>query len=339
MPVFEQFMTPAITGAAVAILVMFSVGGIIYGLFLPSLSGTKKRDARMSAVSARPQSETQRKTMRDTNRRKKSIQDQLKDFEERQKAKHEKQKNIPLKVKIEQAGLEWEMRHLVLFSVVSAILFFVISLIASGNLLIAAAFTFVGGIGFPRWYIGNKRKRRFNAFLNELPNGIDIIVRGVKAGLPLSDCVKVVAREAREPVATEFRKVTETQVMGVSLAEALSRMPDRVPLPETNFLAIVVSIQQKAGGGLAEALGNLSRVLRQRKAMKAKIKALSSEAKSSAAIIGALPFVVGGILFFIAPDYMMILFTATTGKIIVAGCLFWMFCGIMVMRSMINFDF
>ncbi|WP_209010856.1 type II secretion system F family protein [Labrenzia sp. PHM005] len=240
---------------------------------------------------------------------------------------------------MEQAGLTWEMRHFVIFSVVSAIIFMAISFVASGNILIAVAFAFFGGFGFPRWYVGSKRKRRFNAFLEELPNGVDIIVRGVKAGLPLGDCVKVVAREAREPVATEFRKITETQVMGISLAEAISKMPERVPLPETNFLAIVVSIQQKAGGGLAEALGNLSKVLRERKAMKAKIKALSSEAKSSAGIIGSLPFAVGGILFLIAPDYMMILFTSSSGKLIIAGCLFWMFCGIMVMRAMINFDF
>jgi len=336
---FEQFMTPAITAAAVAILVMLSVGGVIFSLFQPKLSGSKRRDQRMNALSARPQSETQRKQLRDNDRRKKSIQDQLKDFEERQKTKYDKQKNITMKVKMEQAGLAWDMRHLVIFGVISGLVFAVITLILSGNLLVVAAFAFVGGFGFPRWYIGNKRQRRFNAFLDELPNGVDIIVRGVKAGLPLADCVKVVARESREPVATEFRKVTETQVMGISLAEAIGKMPDRVPLPEANFLAIVVSIQSKAGGGLAEALGNLSKVLRERKSMKRKIKALSSEAKSSAGIIGSLPFVVGSILFLIAPDYMSLLFTETTGKIILGGCLFWMFCGIMVMRAMINFDF
>lgn len=336
---FEQFMTPAVTAIAVAVLVMLSVGGVIFGLFMPSLSGAKKREERLSALSARPQSEKQRKQVRDNDRRKKSIQDQLKDFEERQKAKYDKQKNVSLKVKMEQAGLSWDLRHFTIFSIVAGIFLAFVALLVSGNLLVVAAFAFAGGFGFPRWYIGNKRKRRFNAFLDELPNGVDIIVRGVKAGLPLGDCIKVVARESREPVATEFRKITETQVMGISLAEAIAKMPDRVPLPETNFLAIVVSIQSKAGGGLAEALGNLSKVLRERKSMKRKIKALSSEAKSSAGIIGSLPFAVGGILFMIAPDYMMLLFTTSSGKLIIAGCLLWMFCGIMVMRAMINFDF
>jgi tight adherence protein B len=335
----EEFLTPQITGLAVAVLVMLAVGGIIYSLFQPALSGTKRRDQRMQAVAARPQSEKQRKAMRDVDRRKRSIQDQLKEFEERQRAKQDKQQKVSLKTRMEQAGLEWEMKHFIIFSVISGLIFFVLGLILGGNLLIALAFTFAGSFGFPRWYVGNKRKRRFNAFLDELPNGVDIIVRGVKAGLPLGDCIKVVAREAREPVATEFRKITETQVMGISLGEAVARLPDRVPVAEANFFAIVVAIQQKAGGGLAEALGNLSRVLRGRKAMKRKIKALSAEAKSSAAIIGAMPFGVGGIMFFIAPDYIMTLFTTTTGNIIIAGCLFWMFIGIMVMRQMINFDF
>ncbi|QFS96210.1 Bacterial type II secretion system protein F domain protein [Labrenzia sp. THAF191b] len=335
----EEFLTPEITGLAVAALVMLAVGGIIYSLFQPALSGSKRRDQRVNAVAARPQSENQRKALRDVDRRKRSIQDQLKEFEVRQKAKQDKQQKVSLKVKIEQAGLAWETHHFVIFSIVAGLVFLILGLIFSGNLLIAAAFGFAGTLGFPRWYVSSKRKRRFNAFLDELPNGVDIIVRGVKAGLPLSDCIKVVAREAREPVATEFRKITETQIMGISLAEAVGKLPERVPLAEANFFAIVVAIQQKAGGGLAEALNNLSKVLRGRKAMKRKIKALSAEAKSSAGIIGSLPFFVGGIMYLISPSYILVLFETTAGNIIIAGCLFWMFCGIMVMRAMINFDF
>ncbi|POF34448.1 type II secretion system F family protein [Roseibium marinum] len=335
----EELITPQVTGLAIAVLVMLAVGGVIFSLFQPMLSGSKRRDQRLQAVAERPQSEKQRKHLRDNDRRRRSIQDQLKEFDDRQKAKQHKQQKISLKVRMEQAGLTWEIKHFIIFSVVCGLVFLVIGFFVSSNLLIIASLTFAGALGFPRWYVSNKRKRRFDAFLNELPNGVDIIVRGVKAGLPLGDCIKVVARESREPVATEFRKITETQVMGISLGEAVAKLPDRVPVAEANFFAIVVAIQQKAGGGLAEALNNLSRVLRGRKAMKGKIKALSSEAKSSAAIIGALPFFVGGIIFLISPDYIMLLFTTTTGNIIIAGCLFWMFLGIMVMRAMINFDF
>ncbi|GAA0779657.1 type II secretion system F family protein [Roseibium denhamense] len=335
----EELLTPTVTGIAVALLVMFSVAGLIYGLFQPALSGSKRSDKRLQAVSARPQSEKQRRQVQDNNRRKKSIQDQLKDFEDRQRAKQEKQNNASLKARMEQAGLSWEMKHFVIFSVVFAIIFAVAGLVLSGSLLITAGFAFVGGFGFPRWYVGSRRKKRFNAFLDEFPNAVDIIVRGVKAGLPLGDCIKLVAREAREPVASEFRKIGETQVMGVSLAEAVSRLPDRVPLAEANFFSIVITIQQKAGGGLAEALANLSKVLRARKAMKGKITALSSEAKASAGIIASMPFAVAGIMFMVSPNYIILLFVTPTGHLLLAGCAVWMLMGVLVMRQMINFDF
>ena len=335
----EDILSPQLTGIAVALLVMFAVGGIIYSLFQPALSGSKRSSQRLQAVAARPQSENQRKQLRDTDRRKRNIQDQLKDFEERQRAKHDKQHKVSLKVKMEQAGLAWEMSHFIMFSAASGVVFFILSLFLSSNLLVICGLTFAGLFGFPRWWVSHKRKRRFNAFLDELPNGVDIIVRGVKAGLPLSDCIKVVARESREPVATEFRKITETQVMGISLSEAVQKLPDRVPVAEANFFAIVVAIQQKSGGGLAEALNNLSKVLRGRKTMKGKIKALSAEAKSSAGIIGSLPFAVGGVMYIMSPDYISMLFTTTTGNIIMGGCFVWMFIGVMVMRAMINFDF
>ncbi|MBD3756062.1 MAG: type II secretion system F family protein [Gammaproteobacteria bacterium] len=339
MPEIQSSLPPMITTFAVALLVALSIGGVIYALFQPVLSGAKRRDARMNVIAARPQSIEKRRQVKDGDRRKRSVQDQLKDFEERQKNKQHRRNNPTLSMRMEQAGLNWERKHFIYFSIGSGVFFFLVALLASSNLLISIGFTFAGALGFPRWYINRKRKKRFNKFLDELPSAVEIIVRGVKAGLPLGDCIKIVAREANEPVATEFQKIVETQVMGISLAEAVARLPDRVPLAEANFFAIVVAIQQKAGGGLAEALGNLAKVLRGRKSLKRKIVALSSEAKSSAAIIGSLPFVVTGIMSLAAPDYIGMLFTETAGHIIIAGGLFWMFCGIMVMRQMINFDF
>ncbi|MBO6754905.1 MAG: type II secretion system F family protein [Roseibium sp.] len=336
---FEAFLTPEITKLAAAILIALSICGVLYAVFQPLLSGNRRRDERISSIADRPQSVERRKQVRDGERRRRSVQDQLSQFEERQKAKQDKQKKLPIRARLEQAGLSWELKHFVYFSIACGIVSLLIGYLVSSNLLITAAIGFAGGFGLPRWYVSFKRKRRFNAFLDELPNGVDIIVRGVKAGLPLGDCIKVVAKEAREPVATEFQKIVETQVMGLSLADAVARLPDRVPVAEANFFAIVVAIQQKAGGGLSEALANLSKVLRGRKAMKRKIAALSSEAKSSAGIIGSLPFLVTLALYLIAPDYIMLLFTTTGGNIIIAGCLLWMFIGIMVMRQMINFDF
>ncbi|MEJ8476195.1 type II secretion system F family protein [Roseibium algae] len=335
-----QFLQgPEAATVGVAVLVTLCIGGIIYAVFQPALSGTKRRDERMTVITTRSQSVEARTQVRDGDKRRRSVQDQLKEFEERQKKKSQKQTHVTLNVRMEQAGLNWERKHFIFFSIACGIVFLLLGLIFSKNLIVALALGFAGGLGFPRWFVNYKRKKRFAAFLDELPGAVDVIVRGVKAGLPLGDCIKIVAKEAPEPVSTEFRKIVETQVMGVSLTDAVARMPERMPVAEANFFAIVVAIQQKAGGGLSEALGNLSKVLRGRKTLKRKVQALSSEAKSSAAIIGSLPFIITGIMYAIAPDYISLLFTRTAGNIIIAGGLFWMFCGVMVMRKMINFDF
>jgi tight adherence protein B len=172
-----------------------------------------------------------------------------------------------------------------------------------------------------------------------LPDAIDVIVRGIKAGLPLLDSLKLIANEAREPIRSEFRNVIETQTIGIPLGEACLKLYERIPVAEANFFGIVISIQQRAGGNLSEALGNLSHVLRERKKMKGKIKAMSQEAKASAAIIGSLPIVVMSLVWFTSPSYIELLWTEQLGRVMLACCAVWMFIGIMVMRKMINFDF
>jgi len=166
-----------------------------------------------------------------------------------------------------------------------------------------------------------------------------VIVRGIKAGLPLLDSLKLIAAEAEEPVRSEIRSIIETQTIGIPLGEACLKLYERMPLPEANFFGIVISIQQRAGGNLSEALGNLSRVLRDRKKMKAKIKAMSMEAKASATIIGALPIAVMTLVYITSPQYISLLWTEPTGRLMMAGCAVWMSVGIFVMRKMINFDF
>ena len=167
---------------------------------------------------------------------------------------------------------------------------------------------------------------------------MDIIVRGIKAGLPLGDCIRIIANEGAEPVRTEFRGIVEAQSLGLTLGEAVERMVERVPVTEANFFSIVINIQAKSGGNLSEALGNLSRVLRERKKMRGKVSAMSMEAKASASIIGALPFIVGLLVYLSTPAYMMLLFTSSTGKLVIGASLFWMFIGLMSMRKMIQFD-
>jgi tight adherence protein B len=164
-------------------------------------------------------------------------------------------------------------------------------------------------------------------------------VRGVKAGLPVGDCIRIIAAETQEPVKGEFRAIAEATAIGMPLPDACAKLYDRIPLPEANFFTIVIAIQQKAGGNLSEALGNLSRVLRDRKQMKAKIKAMSTEAKASAAIIGSLPIAVMILVYISSPSYIELLWTHQMGRFMLAVSAMWMATGIFVMKKMINFDF
>jgi tight adherence protein B len=198
---------------------------------------------------------------------------------------------------------------------------------------------FAAAFGLPLWSLSFLKKRRENKFLDVFPDSVDVIVRGIKAGLPLLDSLKIIATEAPEPAKSEFKTIIETQTIGIPLGEACAKLYERMPLAEANFFGIVVSIQQKSGGNLSEALGNLSRVLRDRKKMKAKIKAMSMEAKASAIIIGSLPFCVAGLVYLTSPDYIQLLWTTEVGRIMIAGCLVWMSMGVLVMKNMINFDF
>ena len=207
------------------------------------------------------------------------------------------------------------------------------------GLLGALGLAFAAGFGLPRWTLGYLKKRREKAFLKALPDAVDVIVRGIKAGLPLFESIKVVAADAPEPLKGEFLAIIETQAIGMPLGDACTRLFERMPVPEANFFGIVIAIQQKSGGNLSEALGNLSKVLRDRKKMAEKIQAMSMEAKASAGIIGSLPPIVMLLVNLSTPDYISLLWTHPTGQLMLVGCVIWMGMGIFVMKRMINFDF
>jgi tight adherence protein B len=266
--------------------------------------------------------------------RKKQIAESLKELEKRRG-----RSRLTLEMKIQQAGLSITGRQYMLLSAVAGLAVGLLTFLTSGSLYIAGPAALIGALGLPNFALARLRKRRIDKFIAEFPNAIDIIVRGVKAGLPLGDCMRVIANEAAEPVRSEFKMITETQAMGLTLGEAVDRFAVRVPVTEANFFAIVINIQSKAGGNLSEALGNLSRVLRERKKMKGKIGAMSMEAKASAAIIGAVPFVVVGLLYVSSPVYVKLLWTTNHGMIISCAALVWMGIGIVMMKKMISFDF
>lgn len=314
-------------------LVAFAIGGIAWVLLYPILSGERKTERRMASVA---RSEPAARPVRGALKpRREQIEGTLKELEQRQK----KAKSPPLSVRLGQAGLNWSKRKYITISVILGLVAFLIAFFVSHGLLPALAFGFAGGFGIPRWLLKFLKKRREAKFLNGLPDAVDVIVRGIKAGLPLLDSMKLIANEAQDPIRSEFRGIIDTQTIGIPLGEACLKLYERIPVPEANFFGIVVSIQQRAGGNLSEALGNLSRVLRERKKMKAKIKAMSQEAKASAAIIGSLPIIVMALVWFTSPGYIDLLWTASMGRVMLACSGIWMSIGIFVMRKMINFDF
>jgi len=196
---------------------------------------------------------------------------------------------------------------------------------------------FAAGLGLPRWVLGFMKRRREKAFTNEFANAIDVIVRSVRSGLPTNEALRIVARELPDPCGAEFGRLCEGLKVGVTLDQGVKKMYESMPTPEVAFFGIVMTIQQKSGGNLSEALSNLSAVLRDRKRLVGKIKAMSSEAKASAGIIGSLPPGVMGIVYLTTPNYISLLFTEHLGNLMLAGCAVWMGLGIAVMRKMINF--
>ena len=316
------------------VLGLVFVGALAFIAFAPSEKDrakkrlasldTKKNARRAGAVAADASQQKERR--RRVNEALAKVDDQAKE--------NKKKKKVSLEQRFEQAGLELTPQQFYIGSLVSAVAMGVIGFVSGQEPYIIAAMFFVGGVGLPRWFISFAKKRRQKKFENEFSNAIDVIVRGVKSGLPVNECLKIIAAEAPKPVCEEFHQLTEGIRIGLSLEQALERMYERMPLQEVNFFGIVLMIQQKTGGNLAEALGNLANVLRGRKLMQGKIKALSSEAKASAMIIGSLPFLVGGAVSVASPGYLDPLWTTDQGKMLVIGAGFWMALGIFVMRGM-----
>jgi tight adherence protein B len=314
-------------------LATVAVGGVAWVFIYPLLSGERQAESRRASV-ARPEPAAKRQTEKTQRSRREQVETSLKDLEARRR-----ENKLTLPMRISQAGLDWSVQKFMVVSAVFACVFFAGAMIAGGGLLGAAGLAFAAGLGLPRWLLGYLKKRREKAFLKALPDAVDVIVRGIKAGLPLFESLKVVAADSPEPLRSEFAAIIETQAIGMPLGDACARLYERMPVPEANFFGIVIAIQQKSGGNLSEALGNLSKVLRDRKKMAEKIQAMSMEAKASAGIIGALPPIVMILVYLTTPDYISLLWTHPTGQLLLVGSVTWMSIGIMVMKKMINFDF
>jgi tight adherence protein B len=322
-----------IQSLALAFLAATAIGGIAWVFVYPLLSGEKKAESRRASV-AKPEPAA-RQTDKSQRSRREQVEGSLKDLE----ARRQKEKRLPLSSRLTQAGLDWSPQKFMIISGILAAASFVAAMVMGGGLLGAAGLAFAAGFGLPRWGLSYLKTRREKNFLKALPDAVDVIVRGIKAGLPLFESIKVVAADAPEPLKGEFLAIIETQAIGMPLGDACQRLFERMPVPEANFFGIVIAIQQKSGGNLSEALGNLSKVLRDRKKMAEKIQAMSMEAKASAGIIGSLPPIVMLLVYLSTPEYISLLWTHPTGQLMLLGCAVWMSIGIFVMKRMINFDF
>jgi tight adherence protein B len=319
-----------------AILGFITIGGLGWALVGGDDSSAQalKRAESFGARKGGPSAKKAAAAANTPEARRKQIMVQLQEVERR-----ERKARMTMSAKLKQAGLATTLRTFIIISAVSGVLAFGLAMLFGLNILLALGLGLVFGLGLPRWVVGFLGKRRMKKFSGEFANAVDVIVRGIKSGLPVHDCFKIIGRESPAPLGPEFQKLVEGLGVGLTLQQALDKMFERMPTPELRFFAIVIAIQQKTGGNLAEALGNLSTVLRARRMMGEKIKALSSEATASAGIIGSLPPVVMTLVMITTPAYMMLLFTDMRGQFMLLGSAVWMACGIFMMKKMISFKF
>lgn len=320
-------------------LIVVAAGAVAYTFLFDRVSNENIQAKRIKSIRGIEEKKVHNADLSkaaDSAKRRQVMQKSLQELEEKNR---KNSKKLTLNQQFKQAGWKTGMKEFYIASVFFGIVLAGVAFILGAPLYVVGAAWVLGTLGLPRWFVGFSIKRRLNKFLVEFPNSVDVIVRGIKSGLPLNDCLAIVANESKEPVATEFRRILDTQKMGVPMTEAIMKLYQNVPLTEANFFGIVIAIQQSAGGNLSEALGNLSNVLRQRKAMKAKIQAMSAEAKASGGIIAALPVIVALLVYLTTPEYLTPLVTHPTGNLILLGSAIWMGMGVMVMKAMINFDF
>lgn len=319
----------------VAVLGFVTVAGVGFALAGVG-SGQGRTVKRAQAIAGRDTRDTgasrRRNQVNAQDQRRRQILKTLRDQD-----KLQKKATLSVTAKLQQAGLGADVKGFWIASAVTGVLVMLVLVVLRQSPLVALGAGFAAGLGLPRWVLGFLAGARIKKFTEGFPDAMDIITRGIKSGLPVHDSLRVIGRETAEPLAGEFRQLVESIGMGVSIDQALDKMYERMPTPEVRFFAIVLAIQQKTGGNLAEALSNLSTVIRARKLMREKIKALSGEAVASAFIIGALPPGVVVLISIMAPEYMQVMFTDQRGQLMLMAGGFWMACGIFVMRKMINF--
>ena len=243
-----------------------------------------------------------------------------------------------LAIRLEKTGKHWPLSYF--FYAVGGIftVLFGVLLIKGAPLLLCVFVGLLVGAGLPHFVVGFMISRRVGKFTASFPDAIELLVRGLRSGLPVTETIGVVAKEIGGPVGEEFQKVVDRIKIGQTMEDALQESAKRMDTPEFKFFCITLAIQRETGGNLAETLSNLAEVLRKRGQMKLKIKAMSSESKASAYIVGSLPFIVFGLVYSVNPTYLAGFFYEE--RLIIAGMggLTWMSIGVFIMAKMVSFE-
>ncbi len=327
----ETIMIAVIAGALL-LCAMLAGGGLI--MARASHSTYRKRLAAVSGAANRER--RQRGGGKDTSgARRKQIQGKIRELEEHRKQTVRKQ---ALKDLLVQAGSKVSVGQFYLYSALFAIVATSIYIALGYTPWGAAPVALVSFLGIPRFVMKRKAKKRQKLFTKHFANSIDVIVRGVRSGLPVNECLRIIAREAPEPVAGEFDQLIEGIKIGQPLDEVMERGLRRIPTTEYKFFAIVLAIQQQTGSNLAETLAGLSSVLRERKKMADKVKSITSEARTTALIIGSLPFCMAAVMTLTSYEYIALLWRADMGHYMIAGGITLIAMGTFIMWRMISFE-
>ncbi len=243
-----------------------------------------------------------------------------------------------LAMRLERTGMNWTNMQYFYASLGLGLVLAALIYLKTGAALLALAVGVMAGAGLPHFIVGKLITRRTNAFNSKFPDGIELLVRGLRSGLPVGETLGVVASEVPGPVGAEFRAVTERIKIGRTMEEALQETANKLGTAEFQFFVITLAIQRETGGNLAETLSNLADVLRKRAQMKLKIKAMSSESKASAYIVGSLPFIVFSMIYMVNQNYIADFFVDERLMVTGMGGLVWMSIGGFIMAKMVSFE-
>ena len=243
-----------------------------------------------------------------------------------------------LAMRLNRTGKDWTVSQYIYASVGLAVGIAVVMFVLTKSPLLSGAVGLFLGAGLPHIVVGSLINKRTNAFVSKFPDGIELLVRGLRSGLPVTETLQIVSTEVPGPVGYEFKSVIDRIKVGKTMEDALQDTADKLGIPEFNFFTITLAIQRETGGNLAETLSNLANVLRQRAQMKLKIKAMSAESKASAYIVGSLPFLVFGMILYINPEYMSGFFSDDRLIATGLGAGVWMGIGVAMMAKMVNFE-